>query len=229
MKASIIIPFYNGADTLRWTIESAVRQRYDNFEVILVDDGSTDVNVSHSASIYAAAYKRILLIRTANHGVASARNTGAKAAVGDALLFLDGDDWIDKDFLQLTSAVLNDEPSVGIVSTDMHVFTEASDSVVVAAPATLAVEKSTNVIPNTSLIRRAAFDQTGGYQQSVYEDWNLWLDILEKGWEHEVVNEPLLHYRGHTASDSRITKLGREHETLMENMKRMHPKLYDNG
>jgi hypothetical protein len=86
-----------------------------------------------------------------------------------------------------------------------------------------------NTIPNTSLIRQTAFVQTSGYLNDVYEDWNLWLDILERGWEHYAVNEPLLHYRKHTNSDSRITKLEQDHEALIANMHKLHPKLYDNG
>lgn len=102
MRFSIIIPIYNTADYLAECIASAVGQHYDDYEVVCVDDGSTD----SSAAIlqhYAAQHPRIRSIRQENQGIGSARNTGLRAAQGDYILFLDSDDWLDPDTLQVLS------------------------------------------------------------------------------------------------------------------------------
>lgn len=256
MKVSIIIPFYNRADTLGWTIRSAQQQTYKDLEIILVDDGS-DEAASHvaqeiswmrfiqrgSETILEGWYdrgtssdSRVRVIKKNNGGLVSALNLAVTAqtylpeemwkdgdppppvrpiCTGDLLVVLDSDDWIDPTFLE--KAVSRMTRSVGIVSTDMHVFGAASDSIVSAKPANFDTIKKENTIPITSLFRRRVLDELGGFQEGVYEDWALWYGILKKGYRHAVVNEPLFHYRlGSTGS--RVADLGKRHEDMVANM-----------
>jgi hypothetical protein len=244
MKISVIISYFNGSETLDWAIQSVIRQRAANWELILVDDGSTDDLAKHVGQIYArtrynitgpglqdveewfdmglASYPQIKAVRQENLGVVGARNTGVHFATGEALLFLDGDDWIDSHFLEETSRILDNLPDVGIVSTGMHVFSENADSIINTPKVSLKDELRTNLIPNTSLIRTKAFIDGGMYKLNVYEDWNLWIDILKMGWNHFAIPAPLFHYRKH-AGDSRIKILERQHDTLMRNMRALHP------
>ena len=268
MRVSIIIPFFNQASTLGWTIQSAIRQTYQDIEIIIVDDGS-DEAARHVAQEVAATRYLVkedgtlegwydqgddslsyatVIRREKNAGVVAARNLAvyAEAAeqnfpdwetwrrdaakpslnpicTGDMLLFLDADDWIEPTFLEKTVPLIG--YNIGIVSTDMHVFSDNSDSIVRTQPATLETIKQGNTIPICSLIRREAFIEAGGFKENTHEDWNLWIDILKRDWVHKVVSEPLFHYRHHIGS-SRSTELAKQHEEMFANMKRLHPDIW---
>lgn len=100
MKFSIIIPAYNVADYLENCVESILKQTYDNYEIIIVDDGSTD-ETGKVADELLKQSKQINVVHQSNGGASKARNTGMKSATGDYILFLDGDDfWSDSHFLK---------------------------------------------------------------------------------------------------------------------------------
>jgi glycosyltransferase involved in cell wall biosynthesis len=244
MRVSIIIPFYNGEQTLAWTIRSARQQTYKDFEIILVDDGS-DEAASHIAQEVAAeryvqdesenilrgwhgkdSDSRVKVIKKKNGGLVSALNLAITAktssespiCTGEVILMLNSDDWIESTFLEKTVPLMSHK--VGIVSTDMHVFSESSDSVVPAKMASYEGLKLSNSIPVSSLFPRYALDQVGGFKEDTYEDWMLWLDILKSGWSHEVINEPLFHYR--RAKESLTMVYKKRHVDLIRNMRTQH-------
>ncbi|CAL2095176.1 Glyco_trans_2-like domain-containing protein [Tenacibaculum sp. 190524A02b] len=97
---SIIIPFYNEEDYLDRAISSVIEQAYSNIEIILVNDGSTD-NSKTIAQTYKKNHKNIKLITTSNIGLGNARNTGIKNSSGNYILFLDADDAITKNAVNL--------------------------------------------------------------------------------------------------------------------------------
>ena len=95
-KISIIVPVYNVAPYLHQCMDSLVNQTYPHIEIVCVDDGSTD----ESGTIleeYAARDDRVKVIHQKNAGVAAARNKALECAVGEGILFVDGDDWIEPD------------------------------------------------------------------------------------------------------------------------------------
>ena len=102
---------------------------------------------------------------------------------------------------------------------------------------TLAAQMQSNNLPICSLIRRAAFEQTPGYETIFvevggsskvlgYEDWNMWIDILKRGWTVAVVNEPLFHYR--VKPVSMITQAKSKHQGLVRLIHLLHPDLWRN-
>ena len=100
MKFSFVIPIYNSEKYLRQCVDSILFQTYDDYEIILVDDGSKDGS-SDICDEYAAGYDLVKVIHKENGGQSSARNVGVKAAEGEYVLFLDSDDFIsDKTFLE---------------------------------------------------------------------------------------------------------------------------------
>lgn len=108
MLFSIIIPVYNVEKYLRDCLDSVVGQTFADWEAICVDDGSTD----GSAVIleeYAEKDSRFEIISQSNGGLSAARNTGMKAAMGDYIVFLDSDDWIEDNALEILSNELDDE------------------------------------------------------------------------------------------------------------------------
>ncbi len=106
---SVIIPIYNVQDFLPECIDSIIHQTYKNIEIILVDDGSTDKS-GKIADEYARKDKRIKVIHKKNGGQGSARNEGLKIASGDYIGFVDGDDFVDKNYYKnLIDACDNDD------------------------------------------------------------------------------------------------------------------------
>lgn len=98
-KVSVIVPVYNDEKYLKQCLDSVLNQTYRNLEIILVDDGSTD-NTPQICEQYREKDKRIRLLHKVNGGVGSSRNAGLSMATGDYLLFIDDDDWIDKDYIE---------------------------------------------------------------------------------------------------------------------------------
>ncbi len=98
MKISVVVPVYNVAEYLPECIESIQKQTFDDYEIILVDDGSTDSS-GIICDEYAANDARIRIIHQKNAGVSAARNTGLESAVGDYIAFVDSDDIVDTEYL----------------------------------------------------------------------------------------------------------------------------------
>jgi len=97
-KVSVIVPVYNTEKYLDCCINSVLNQTYDNFESLLIDDGSND-NSSNICDNYALKDNRIKVIHQENQGVSGARNRGIKESNGEYIAFIDSDDWWHKDFL----------------------------------------------------------------------------------------------------------------------------------
>ena len=111
---SVVIPIYNSAKYLRECIDSVVAQTFTDWELVAVDDGSSDESPA-ILDEYAAKDSRIRVIYKANGGVSAARNDGLDAACGDYVLFVDSDDWLEYDALQvLVDVTLNGSMDVAI-------------------------------------------------------------------------------------------------------------------
>lgn len=95
---SVIVPVYNVEKYISKTVKSLINQDYNNIEIILVDDGSPD-NSGEIIDNLALKDSRIVVIHKENGGVSSARNAGLKIAKGKYVTFVDGDDWVDKDYI----------------------------------------------------------------------------------------------------------------------------------
>lgn len=107
VKVSVIVPLYNAEKFAKRCIESVLRQTFDNYELILVDDGSKD-KTGEICDQYAEKDSRIKVIHKKNGGVSSARNSGLEMAEGEWVTFLDADDWIEPDFLHIIEITSND-------------------------------------------------------------------------------------------------------------------------
>lgn len=104
---SIIIPIYNVEKYLKYCLDSVVNQEGDNFEIILVDDGSTD-SCSKICDSYKEKNKKIKVIHKANGGLVSARKAGARIAEGEYIACVDGDDWIEENYIKtITKTIIN--------------------------------------------------------------------------------------------------------------------------
>ena len=98
MQVSIVIPMYNVQNYIDKCLESILGQNYHDYEVILVNDGSTD-GTQKICEKYTEQYQQFKLIQTKNQGPAAARKAGVKSAQGKYIMFLDADDWLDCNML----------------------------------------------------------------------------------------------------------------------------------
>lgn len=114
MKFSIIIPLFNKKDHIKKTIDSVIAQSFSDYEILVVDDGSTD----HGGDVVKDFLdSRIRVFQQKNSGVSSARNKGIEEALGEWIVFLDADDWQHPKYLETLFCLINKYPDFNIVST----------------------------------------------------------------------------------------------------------------
>lgn len=118
MKFSIIVPVYNVQEYLNICLDSILKQSYTNYEIILIDDGSTD-NSSNICDKYMMKYNRVKVIHKKNGGLSSARNVGIANATGDYVIFIDSDDyWTSNLILSTINTIVESTVSNSIVAWD---------------------------------------------------------------------------------------------------------------
>jgi glycosyltransferase involved in cell wall biosynthesis len=202
VRVSVVIPCYNSTAHLGETVESVLAQTAADFEIILVDDGSTDDTRALCARLVAThAGRRITLICQANRGVAGARNCGIAAARAPYVLPLDADDLIAPTMLEQCAHVLDVEPQAALVFCDREDF-GALDGVWRAGHYELERLKYFNQIPYCTMFRRAMWETIGGYRVNVsgFDDWDFWLAAAARGFRGRHLPAPLLRHRRHPSS-----------------------------
>ncbi|MEG4282323.1 FkbM family methyltransferase [Microcoleus sp. A006_D1] len=229
---SIIIPCYNHANLLREAVESVVSQTYQNWECIIVNDGSTD-DTSNFANYLIQLYsqKALRLIDKPNTGPADSRNVGVQNSSGKLILFLDADDKIHPKFIEECVEVLLAKPNVGFVYTDVQHF-GANCDFVTHGDFDPNLFLRDNQAPATSLFRREIYEQVGGLKKVMKlgcEDWEFWISAYEKGWLGYRLPQPYLYYRQHGDGSSRTQKMAGERpklDLMRATIVRLHSQLY---
>lgn len=204
-RVSVIIPAYNAASFIRDSVDSVLAQTYRNFEVIVVDDSSTD-DTPHLLAEYG---DRITVVSKRNGGAAAARNAGANVATGEWLALLDADDRWEPHKLERQLAITTTACSY----TNRTNFGSHGDVPVLQTDATVMHDGDVfvplllegNFMTSSSvMVRREVFQQLGGFTTELKnaEDWDLWLRVAE---HHRVsfCSEPLVRYRFHAGGKSR--------------------------
>jgi GT2 family glycosyltransferase len=204
---SIVIPCYNYARFLPDAVGSVLAQTFPNWELIVVDDGSTDATSTTARQLMARhPDRRMRVFQQPNAGPAAARNTGAERASGEYLLFLDADDMLAPTLLERTVAILRQQPETGFVYSGMRLFGHDRHEWPSAAFDLRRLALDNYVLPH-ALVRRAAWEQVGGFDTARslwgFEDWEFWLRVAVSGWQGRHIAEPLVFYRrhGHSLSD----------------------------
>lgn len=197
MRVSVIIPVYNGAATIARAIDSALGQDFDGYEVIVVNDGSTD----DTGRILESYGTRIQIVNQRNRGLPAARNAGVKPSRGEYLAFLDDDDIWLPDKLSKTCTALDENPEAALSFSDSRFVDERGNEILVTsigrAP-TLSEMLSGlwPILPSTVVMRRSVFDRCDGFEERLrwLEDTFMWLRVREEA-EFVYVAEPLVIYR----------------------------------
>jgi glycosyltransferase involved in cell wall biosynthesis len=208
---SVIMPCFNQGAYLDEAVESVLAQTCESFEIIVINDGSTDEETVrilekydnpewtvHNEQLLKSHEKpNLTVIHTPNRGPSAARNTGIRQAKGRYILPLDADDRIAPTYLEKAIAILDREPNVGIVYSQVELFgdrTELFDLPPYSFPEILLG----NMIVNTSLYRKADWEKVGGYNENMiwgWEDYDFWLSLIELGREVVRIPEVLCFYR----------------------------------
>ena len=209
---SVVITCYNYAEYISQAIDSVLDQTFDGFEIIIVNDGSTD-NTEEVIQKY-ISNDCIKYINQANTGQANAKNIGIKNSKGKFIAFLDADDIWEKTKLEKQIPLFSNK-SVGIVYSRMRFVDDNDNNVEREKENKYLTPKSgkvtnplffDNFVPfSSSIVRRECFEKCSYFDESIKMgiDWDLWLRISIH-YEFEFVNEPLLLYRiGHSGQMSR--------------------------
>lgn len=203
---TIAIPCFNQAEYLIDSLGSALAQTLAPLEVLVIDDGSTeDVAAAVAALDHGGITVRVL--RVANRGLPGARNTALMNARGSAFLPLDADDWIEPTYLERTVPLLlgHDVVCVGLQEHGQREGTYMPGCELGIDRLTVDDERASNRLFYCALFRTALLRQVGGYNGRMihgYEDWDLWVDLMQRGARITAVNEVLFHYR--TRPDSML-------------------------
>jgi len=208
-EISVIIPAYNAMDYLPETMESVLNQTHQDFEVIVVNDGSSDETQQWISQIKDS---RVKLIAQENQGLPGALNTGIAYAQGEYITFLDADDLWEPTKLEKQVCVLEKKPEVALVYTWVAFIDEAGKHTgrVFKNEAEGDVwEKLTehNIVEcgSVAMVRRSCFEAVGLFDRnlgSTVQDWDMWLRMASK-YHFKVVKEPLVYYRQRSTSASR--------------------------
>jgi len=211
---TVVIPAYNAARTIGSAIRSVLAQTRQDFEVIVVDDGSTD-----GTSDRAGAYEsdpRIRVIRQPNRGPSAARNVGIAEARGSYVSMLDADDLWLPEYLEVMGAALEDTPGAGLAYTDAWVLDDVTGRI--RRRSAMSYQRPPKVVPDphsffrlllernfiyTSVTApRSVLERVGGYDESLgtSEDWELWLRIVATGTAAVRPPGKLAIHRKHSAS-----------------------------
>ena len=182
-KVSVIVPAYNMSAYLQQTLESVCASDYDNYEVIVMDDGSKD-NTLQTAQAFAATHKQVRVFTQPNGGVCKARNNAIRHSEGEYILPLDADDLITPDFIRLAAEVLDSDMNIKGVGCEAEFFGDRSGHwhLPKFSPGLLARK---SIINASAMYRRADFDKTSGYNETftAREDWDFWLQMFANGGE----------------------------------------------
>ncbi|MDD5633967.1 MAG: glycosyltransferase [Candidatus Omnitrophica bacterium] len=199
-KVSIIIPAYNKAELTVKTVDSVLRQTYNNIEIIVVDDGSTDD--THQRLI--SYGDKIVYIHKENGGACSARNLGIKAAKGEYIGILDCDDLYLPEKVEISVKYLEENMEAGFVSTVAYLIDETEQ---VQGIHCLGRNKGTGwitkkllagnfVCNSTVIVRKSCLDLVGLFDETIFfpADWDMWLRLSEN-FKAGYINVPLSMYR----------------------------------
>jgi glycosyltransferase involved in cell wall biosynthesis len=214
-RISVIIPCYNLGQYLDEAVESVLAQTFQDFEIVVVNDGSTDPATGALLAHYRKANTRV--IQAPHRGLAAARNLAIANSSGEYLCALDADDRLAPSFLAKTIDVLDRDPSVAFVSTWLQAFGE-QEWEWKPERCDLPTLLWENTVLTASLVRRNAVAANRGYDTGMPvqgdEDWDLWLTLVTRGYRGVILPELLFHYRQRQGSMSTICWHGPGHLPL---------------
>ena len=210
-KVSVVVPAYNALAFLPQALESALAQTFTDFEIFVVDDGSSDQTSSWLSKLNDP---RVRYLSQTNSGQSGARNTGIVNTSGKYVAFLDADDLWAPDKLEKQIAYLDANPDTGLIHTSIELIShdgQRLDKSIVAHGQGNLWREFISYNPyflilcgSTPVVRRICFKTAGMFDPTLrtHEDWEMWIRIAQQ-YPFATLREPLVLYRQHDASVSR--------------------------
>ena len=201
MNISVVIPSYNRKEFLKRSIDSVINQTIKPFEIIVVDDGSTD----GTESIIKGHYDFVKFIKQKNKGVSAARNVGIKVSIGEWICFLDSDDEWKKDKLEKQIIAVNSNPGYKFfhsneiwIKNGLRINQKKKHKKYGGDIFEKCLDMC-RISPSSVMIDKTIFDEVGNFNEdlAVCEDYELWLRVCDK-YRVFFIDEPLIiKYGGH--------------------------------
>ena len=204
MKFSVVIPLYNKAPYVRKALESVIAQTYQNFELMVVDDGSTDGStLIVDEFLNGIENIKHRFIKQENLGVSIARNNGVAHSDGDYIAFLDADDWWDCTYLERMAQFINEYPDAGLYACNYYYHKNNKNLIRVSQISTGYINYpkvyydifAMPVWTGATIIPRSVFLDVNGFNPQLWmsEDFDLWIRIALK-YKVCFLNELLAYY-----------------------------------
>lgn len=222
MKVSVIIPLYNKAPYVKKTLDSVCAQTYQDFECVIMDDGSTDdsADIVNQWLHEKGGDCRFRVLSQANSGVAAARNNAVAVSHGELISFLDADDWWEPTFLNEMVHFTERTPEAGIWASNYIYYKPGKTRVGVTNISYTDREKGLMNYPKSyfegtgmpitsisMMMRRSVFDEMGGFPLGVRlgEDFLLWATIALR-YPVAFLDKPLAYYNNDVPPSMRATR-----------------------
>jgi glycosyltransferase involved in cell wall biosynthesis len=192
---SVVIPCFNDGKYLPETISHLNKQSFKDFEIIIVNDGSTDHETIEILKKIEPT--GIQVLHKENGRMSSARNYGVLHARGTFIAALDADDYFDPSFFKKAINILKNDQNIAVVTSHIQLFGEFRKT----SKPRGGNENNflfSNQCPACAIVRKQCWDDVGGYDENMkfgYEDWEFYIRITKKGWTIYVIPEKLLFYR----------------------------------
>ena len=222
---SVMIPYYNCKEYIVETIQSVLSQSHQNFEIIIVDDGSDPEHADYLKE-FLAGKPAIRYAVQNNQGVAAARNHAARLAGGKYFLFLDSDDLILPDYIEKCLTVLENNPDCKLVYPLAEYFDAQEGLWNLPDYDGLESLLKGNRIPIISMHRAEDFVSLGGFDENLttHEDWDLWIRLLSNGGTVIRIPEVLFRYRKRRDGLSLINRLEQNPDLNREDWQKVYEK-----
>lgn len=226
---SIIIPHFNLGATLNDAVASAVDSDYENWEILIVDDESTDPGSVAALEAAGQKYPEVKIHRLKHSGLASLRNQAAHLAVGEFITFLDADDTVQPNYYSQMVQVLNRWPNAAYAGSWVHYFGDGLDETGPMFCTDLPLLLLQNSMTSFAVSRRHLFQQFPSKPAEMaagFEDHEVWISMAEAGYYGICVPEPLCNYR------MRRDSLSHSYSTsnrliLYDTMIQLHPEFFE--
>ena len=223
---SVIIPCYDQAQYLEEALQSIAGQTYQNWEVVIVNDGSND-NTEAVAQKWAGRDERIRWTTIKNGGLANARNIGIDAARSELILPLDADDTITNTYLEQAVSAIQSSPDIKVVYGKARLF-GARDEAWELPDFSLKTLATRNPIYCSAVFRKTDWERVGGYDLNMrygFEDWEFWIALLKNGGDVIKLDEVCFNYRISEGSMLRSMTDSQRNE-LFDYMSKKHTDFY---
>ena len=224
-KITIVITCHNLGRYLGEAVDSVLAQTFHDFEVIVVDDASTDPDTMKLLKEFQRPKTKVIHVE--KRKVSAARNCGVREARGAYICCLDADDILGASYLEKAIALLDRGADVGFVGCWYEGFGEDT-WVFKPESATLGDFLVENRAPISSVFRKKAWEEVGGYDEQFvgYEDWEFWINILAHGYRYDSIKEVLFRYRIRRESKIKKSDLPENRDAIMRCIIEKHRDLF---